>query len=156
MAGKPFPTFIFIFWAGDTSVGRRDKSSAFPLPAPPYAGGMKKLLLSPWSAVLACAALSTVADTLGTVWWEQKKTWVLLAILGISPLVFLAFGYVGSHFGLAKASSLTNTLVVIGPILVGILFRGELRQLSSVELVGMGLAVAGIALLTVFSPRAIS
>ena len=117
---------------------------------------MKTFLLSPWSAVLACAALSTLVDTLGTVWWEQKKTWILLAILGISPLVFLAFGYVGSHFGLAKASSLTNTLVVIGPILVGILFRGELRQLSLVELLGMALAVAGIVLLTVFSPREVS
>ena len=117
---------------------------------------MKNLLLSPWSAVLACAALSTLADTLGTVWWEQKKPWILFAVLGISPLVFLAFGYVGSHFGLAKASSLTNTLVVIGPILVGIVLRGELRQLSAVELAGMGLAVAGIALLTLFSPRAVS
>jgi len=117
---------------------------------------MKNLILSPWSAVLICAALSTLADTLGTVWWEQKKTWILLAILGISPLVFLAFGYVGSHFGLAKASSLTNTLVVIGPILVGIFFRGELRQLSFVELVGMALAVTGIVLLTVFSPREVS
>ena len=117
---------------------------------------MKNLILLPWSAVLICAALSTLADTLGTVWWEQKKTWILLAILGISPLVFLAFGYVGSHFGLAKASSLTNTLVVIGPILVGIFFRGELRQLSFAELVGMALAVTGIVLLTVFSPREVS
>jgi multidrug transporter EmrE-like cation transporter len=114
---------------------------------------MKMLLLSPWSAVLACAALSTLVDTLGTVWWEQKRLWVLLAIVGLSPLVFLAFGYVGSHFGLAKASSLTNTLVVIGPILVGIIFRGELRQLSAVELAGIVLALAGIALLTIFSPR---
>jgi multidrug transporter EmrE-like cation transporter len=114
---------------------------------------MKNLLLSPWAAVLACAALSTLADTLGTSWWEQKRLWMLLAILGLSPLVFLAFGYVGSHFGLAKASSLTNTLVVIGPILVGIIFRGELRQLSAVELAGIVLALAGIILLTVFSPR---
>jgi drug/metabolite transporter (DMT)-like permease len=114
---------------------------------------MKNFLLSPWAAVLACAALSTLADTLGTSWWEQKRLWMLLAILGLSPLVFLAFGYVGSHFGLAKASSLTNTLVVIGPILVGIIFRGELRQLSAVELAGIVLALAGIALLTVFSPR---
>jgi multidrug transporter EmrE-like cation transporter len=114
---------------------------------------MKTLLLSPWSAVLVCAALSTLADTLGTSWWEQKRLWMLLAILGLSPLVFLAFGYVGSHFGLAKASSLTNTLVVIGPILVGIIFRGELRQLSAVELAGIVLALTGIALLTVFSPR---
>ena len=114
---------------------------------------MKNLLLSPCSAVLACAALSTITDTLGTTWWEQKKLWMLLAIVGLSPLVFLAFGYVGSQFGLAKASSLTNTLVVIGPILVGIIFRGELRQLSAVEITGIAMAVAGIVLLTVFSPR---
>jgi multidrug transporter EmrE-like cation transporter len=43
--------------------------------------------------------------------------------------------------------------VVIGPILVGIIFRGELRQLSAVELAGIVLALTGIALLTVFSPR---
>ena len=116
-------------------------------------GFMKSILLSPWSAVLACAALSTIADTLGTTWWEEKKTWMLLAIVGLSPLVFLAFGYIGSHFGLAKASSLTNTLVVIGPILVGIIFRGELRQLSAVEIAGIAMAVAGIVMLTVFSPR---
>lgn len=117
---------------------------------------MKNLLLSPWSAVLLCAVLSTLVDTLGTVWWEQKRIWVLMAILGVSPLVFLAFGYVGSHFGLAKASSLTNTLVVLGPILVGIFLRGELRQLSTLELAGMGLSIGGIVLLTVFSPRGIS
>ena len=81
--------------------------------------------------------------------------WMLLGILGLSPLVFLAFGYVGSHFGLAKASSLTNTLVVIGPLLIGIIFRGELRQLSAVEMVGMVLAVAGIVLLTAFGARSV-
>jgi hypothetical protein len=117
---------------------------------------MKNLLISPWFAVFACAALSTLADTLGTVWWEQKSFGLLFAILGLSPLVFLAFGYVGCHFGLAKASSLTNTLVVMGPILVGILFRGELRQLSAVELAGMAMALAGIVLLTFFRPTEIS
>ena len=116
---------------------------------------MKSFLLSPWFAVMACAILSTIADTLGTTWWEEKKMWMLLGILGLSPLVFLAFGYVGSHFGLAKASSLTNTLVVIGPLLIGIIFRGELRQLSAVEMVGMVLAVAGIVLLTAFGARSV-
>jgi len=114
---------------------------------------MKNFLLSPWTFVIACAALSTLFDTLGTVWWEQRRMWMLVAVLGLSPLVFLAFGYVGSHFGLAKASSLTNTLVVIGPILFGVLFRGELRQLSVVQVAGMALALVGIILLTVFSSR---
>ena len=117
-------------------------------------GDMKNLLLSPWSAVLACAALSTIADTLGTVWWEQKKLWVLLAMIGLAPLVFLAFGYVGSHFGLAKASSLTNTLIVAGPILVGLIFRQEIRRLSLSQMIGMTLLVAGITVLACFRPPA--
>lgn len=113
---------------------------------------MKNLLLSPWFAMAICAALSTLTDTLGTVWWEKKQSIVLVATLLLAPLVFLSFGYVGSHFGLARASSLTNSLIVAGPILVGIFFRQELRQLSLVEIIGISLIVTGITLLAIFRP----
>ena len=113
---------------------------------------MKNLLLSPWVAVAICAILSTLTDTLGTVWWEKKQSIVLVATLLLAPLVFLSFGYVGSHFGLARASSLTNSLIVAGPVLVGILFRQELRHLSSIQIIGMSLIVAGITLLAVSRP----
>ena len=116
------------------------------------ASRMKNLLLSPWVAVAICAALSTLTDTLGTVWWEKKQSIVLIATLLLAPLVFLSFGYVGSHFGLARASSLTNSLIVAGPIFVGILFRQELRQLSPIHIIGISLIVTGITLLAVFPP----
>jgi hypothetical protein len=48
------------------------------------------------------------------------QTSLLIATIALSPLVFLSFGYIGSHFGLAQASSLTNTLIVADPILGGI------------------------------------
>ena len=113
---------------------------------------MKSLFLSPWTAVLVCTLLSTLTDTLGTIWWERKQTSVLIATILLSPLVFLSFGYIGSHFGLARASSLTNTLIVAGPILIGITFRHELRQLTLPQVFGMGFILIGITLLAVFRP----
>lgn len=118
------------------------------------ASGMKNLLLSPWMAVILCAGLSTLTDTLGTLWWEKKETSLLWATILLSPLVFLSFGYVGRHFGLAMASSLTNTLIVAGPILVGLILRQEIRRLSAPQMIGMTLLLAGIVLLAWFRPPA--
>jgi multidrug transporter EmrE-like cation transporter len=117
---------------------------------------MKNLPLSPWVIVIACALLTTLTDTLGTLWWEKKQTIVLLATLLLAPIAFLSFGYVGCYFGLARASSLTNSLIVVGPILVGVLFRQELQQLSLMQKIGVGLIVTGIAMLTLFRAPNIS
>jgi len=117
---------------------------------------MKTLLLSPWVIVIVCALLTTLTDTLGTLWWEKKQTIVLVVTLLLAPIAFLSFGYLGSHFGLARASSLTNSLIVLGPILVGVLFRQELQQLSLIHKIGVGLIVTGIAMLTLFRTPNIS
>jgi hypothetical protein len=111
---------------------------------------MKNLLLSPWTAVLVCTILSTLTDTLGTLWWERKQTALLIATIALSPLVFLSFGYIGSHLGLARASGLTNSLIVAGPILIGIAFRHELRQLALPQIFGMAFVLLGITLLALF------
>jgi len=111
---------------------------------------MKSLFLSPWAAVIFCALLSTLTDTMGTLWWEKKDTSILLGTIVLSPLVFLSFGYVGRHFGLAVASSLTNSLIVAGPILVGLILRQEIRRLSLFQMIGMTLLIAGITLLAYF------
>ena len=103
---------------------------------------------------MLCALLSTLTDTLGTLWWEKKDLSILLVTVFLSPLVFLSFGYVGRHFGLAMASSLTNTLIVAGPILVGLIFRQEIRRLSLSQMIGMTLLVAGITVLACFRPPA--
>ncbi len=111
---------------------------------------MKNLLLSPWTAILVCTILSTLTDTIGTLWWERKQTALLIATIALSPLVFLSFGYIGSHLGLARASGLTNSLIVAGPILIGITFRHELRQLALPQIFGMAFVLLGITLLALF------
>ncbi|MEI7693411.1 MAG: hypothetical protein WCJ27_02975 [Verrucomicrobiota bacterium] len=111
---------------------------------------MKTLLFSPWTAVLVCTILSTLTDTLGTLWWERKHPSLLIATIALSPLVFLSFGYIGSHLGLARASGLTNSLIVAGPILIGIIFRHELRQLALPQIFGMVFILIGITLLAFF------
>ena len=40
--------------------------------------------------------------------------------MALSPLLFLSFGYIGSHSGLTRDSSLTNGLMAADPILIGI------------------------------------
>jgi hypothetical protein len=40
--------------------------------------------------------------------------------MALSPILFLYFSYIGSHFGLACAPSLTNSLMAADPILIGI------------------------------------
>ena len=106
--------------------------------------------LLPWIIVLACVALSTLCDTTSTMYWE-KKSWLLFFVtLFASPLVFLCFGYVGSKYGLSVASSLTNSLVVIGPILVGLLVRQEWKSVSLPQIAGMVCIILGITLIVIF------
>lgn len=101
-------------------------------------------------AVLTCAVLSTLTDALSTQFWK-KPSWPLgIAFVSLSPFVFLAFGYVGSKFGLSVASSLTNSLIVIGPIVVGLIVFGEWQKMTIPLYIGLGLIVAGIIIIAIY------
>lgn len=103
-----------------------------------------------WIAVIACVVLSTTMDGVSTQFWKKQNYWLLIPILIVSPCVFLLFGYVGSQNGLALASSLTNSLIVIGPIMVGLIFFSEWEKMTLPLYVGMFLIVAGIAIVVWF------
>ena len=70
--------------------------------------------------------------------------------MALSPLLFLSFGYIGSHFGLARASSLTNGLMAADPILIGITPLALLKALALPQIFGMGFILIGITLLAFF------
>jgi glucose uptake protein GlcU len=103
-----------------------------------------------WIAVFIAVLLSTAADATFTQFWK-KPGWTLF-LLGVvlGPCSFCAFGYVGSKEGLSIASCLTNSLVVIGPILVGIIYFEEWKKLFALDYIGMAFVVVGITVL-VFS-----
>lgn len=106
---------------------------------------------SSWLTALACAVASTLADTLGTLYWEGRRPGHLLATIALAPFVFLLFGYVGAQRGLAMASGLTNSLVVAGPLLVGLVVRREFADLSGAQRAGLLVTLAGLVLI-VLSP----
>lgn len=108
------------------------------------------MTLSSWFAMIGCAVISTLADTMATLYWESRRPLHLFATLGLAPLVFVLFGYVGAKQGLATASGLTNSLIVAGPILVGLVLRREAQHLSSLQLVGLLLIFTGIGMVVLF------
>lgn len=107
-----------------------------------------------WVAVFVCVVLSTAADALSTQCWK-KQSWPLgVAVIVISPFVFFAFGYVGHRYGLSIASSLTNSLIVIGPILVGLILFSEWKKMNAPLCIGMALIVIGITVIVLYKREA--
>ncbi len=106
-----------------------------------------------WAMIVLTVVLSTAADTLSTYYWELHSNSLLLAALVLSPCAYLCFGYVGARFGLSVASSLTNSLIVLGPISYGLLFRDEWRKVTAPQYVGMCCIVVGISLVAIFRQR---
>ncbi len=106
----------------------------------------------PILVVLACAAVSTVADTMATVYWEHRRPADLAVTLVLAPVVFVLFGYVGASRGLATASGYTNSLIVAGPILVGLFARREAQHASTPQMIGLALIFVGVGLVAAFRP----
>ena len=103
-----------------------------------------------WIAVIICVLLSTTVDALGTLWWKRQSWMLAVVVIALSPLVFFAFGYVGNRFGLSIASSLTNSLIVIGPILVGLVLFSEWKKMSAPIYIGLLLIVIGITVVALY------
>lgn len=107
-----------------------------------------------WCMVLLSVLMSTAADTTSTYFWEQQSIVRFVAVVLLSPCAFFSFGYVGSKFGLSVASSLTNSLIVLGPILVGLIARGEWKRVNTAQCLGMSCIIIGITLIVLFREKA--
>ncbi len=105
-------------------------------------------------AALICVILSTTADTLSTQYWKKQSWPLLVTLIVISPCVFFAFGYVGHNYGLSIASCLTNSFIVICPILVGLIAFSEWKQMSLPVYIGMVMIVIGITMIVIFKKEA--
>src|SRR5689334_5239597 len=96
---------------------------------------------APWIAVLVCVMLSATADAVSTKFWSSTDWRLGATIVVLGPLVFFAFGYAGNRFGLSIASCLTNSLIVIVPVLVGLFLFKEWKSMNAAVYVGMALIV---------------
>jgi multidrug transporter EmrE-like cation transporter len=99
--------------------------------------------------LIANLALAIGANAVGTTWAQggMKANLAFVAILLISPLVFLSFGFVAARLGLAAASATIDTLLTVGTMLAGLIWFGEWHEMSARSMVGLSLALAGIVVL---------
>lgn len=105
-----------------------------------------------WIYIIGAVGIAVTANTLAAIWAGQENKWWslwLLAIIVISPLVFIAFGLVAEKVGLSVGAGTLDSLLVLGTILVGLIFFGEWGTLSVYQNIGLVSTVLGIILLQI-------
>lgn len=107
-------------------------------------------------AIIGSVGIAALADSVSVLWvkGESKISIYLLFLFFLGPLVFITFGLVTTKSGLAIASGVVNSLLVLSSISVGLFIFGEWSRISILQYIGMGLAVAGIALMLFFPKNA--
>jgi len=103
--------------------------------------------------IIVAVVVAVSANSISAVWAKQgnKFTIWLLAVILISPLVFITYGLVTSRIGLALASSVIDSLLIVGTIVVGLILFKEWDKILDLQYIGMGITMLGI-LLILFSP----
>ena len=78
-----------------------------------------------WSYIIGAVLVALLANSISAVWAgksDKFSTIWFLALLVISPLVFITFGLVTSKLGLSMTSAIVDSLLTIGTILIGLFF----------------------------------
>ena len=97
------------------------------------------------SVVLLCAGMFILCDGLSAHWGKTGSGRSLVIVMLLSPLSYSAFAFINTRLNLAVTAALVNIVVVVGGALVGVLVFKE--QLSSMQYVGIALALVSVTLL---------
>lgn len=102
-----------------------------------------------WILIIIAVVVALAANSIATIWAgkESKFTLWLLALILISPLVFVTFGLVTSKIGLFVSAGTIDSLLTISTILVGLFVFREWSTISTYQLIGVGFTVAGVVLM---------
>jgi len=114
---------------------------------------MKSLTI--WLYVLGALAIAVLGNSVSTIWAKEpdKYSWWLLAVILISPFVYISFGLVTSKLGLSIASGAVDSLLTVTTIAIGLIFFQEWSKVSALQYIGMLLALCGVFLM-LFFPKA--
>lgn len=102
-----------------------------------------------WIYIIIAVLIALAANSIATVWAgkDSKFTIWLLALVLISPLVFITFGLVTSKVGLVVSSGTIDSLLTVSTILVGLFIFREWSSISMYQLTGIGFTIVGIILM---------
>lgn len=102
-----------------------------------------------WSYILVAVILALAANSLSAIWagkQDRMNIW-LLAVVIISPFVFITFGLVTAKVGLTISSATVDSLLTASTIIVGLFLFNEWDNISIQQYIGMGFALTGIVLM---------
>ena len=115
---------------------------------------MKKYLdrdkLPVWLLLIVTVGVAVLGNSVGAIWAGQQdllSTPWLIALLIVSPLVFITFGISVSKVGVAIGSATIDSLLTLTTILVGLFAFGEWGSLTTLQFTGLALIIAGIILM---------
>ena len=94
-----------------------------------------------------CCPVALSANYISAVWAGKENKFSspwLLAVVLISPLVFITFGLVVSKLGVVVTSATVDSLLTVSTIVVGLVVFQEWSSTSIYQYLGAALAVSGI------------
>lgn len=96
--------------------------------------------------VLLAVGVAVLANYLAALWGSrnEKFSWLLVAVIVISPLVFVTFGLVTTRLGVAVGSGTIDSLLTVCTVGVGLVAFNEWAKLGLREYIGLGLIVLGL------------
>jgi multidrug transporter EmrE-like cation transporter len=99
-----------------------------------------------WIYVAGALLIAVLANSVSAVWAskDEKFSLWLVAVVLISPLVFITFGLVASRLGVAIGSATIDSLLTLSTIAVGLIIFGEWSKISPYQYLGIALVVIGI------------
>ncbi len=103
-----------------------------------------------WSYVIIAVAVAVSANYISSIWASKEDKFTspwFLALILISPFVFITFGLVTAKLGLAVTSGTVDALLTISTVVVGLFLLREWNALSLYQYIGLTLSVGGIILM---------
>ena len=106
--------------------------------------------LEVWLYIICAVAIALLGNYLAATWAskENKFSLLLLAVVLVSPLVFITFGLVTSKVGVAVGSGTIDALLTVSTVIMGLVLFHEWDKLSSYyQYIGLAFVLIGIVLM---------
>lgn len=105
--------------------------------------------LTTWAFIALAVATALTANTIATIWAKSPATYSvwLIALILISPVVFITFGLVTDRTGLLVSSGTIDSLLTITAVLMALIAFREWSSVTTTQLAGIACTITGIGLL---------
>lgn len=108
-----------------------------------------KMSLTTYLLIFGAVAIALLANSVSAIWaaGDSKFSLWLVAVLLISPLVFISFGLLTTKLGVSITSGTIDSLLTVSTVLVGLIAFGEWHKISIWQGFGLVLVLTGMYML---------